>query len=94
MLTFEEWEALWLLTLNQVHLEHNRFQGRMIATTSGGRDIAELFQQLKDKGMVLLIHPGWRNGEPSGWRIEITNMGWAAMDTRPERVGAEDASDE
>jgi hypothetical protein len=68
--------------------------GRLVALTSGGRDVGELLQQLHDKGAIVLHRPGWLNGTQSGWRVEITNVGWKAMDTRPARNRTSEESNE
>lgn len=90
--TYNEWEALWLLTIGQVEFSsgHSPVNVREqdLVAMAGGEDISARFHRLKNRGYVTIHRPGWLNGEPKGWRIEITNEGWAAMDHRPSRASA------
>jgi hypothetical protein len=56
-----------------------------LVAMAGGENISPRFHRLKNRGYVTINRPGWLNGEACGWRIEITNDGWKAMDQRPTR---------
>lgn len=87
--TYKQWEALWLLTMGfvRVYTKFSKPHGgpNYCARSNDGIDITSRFERLKDQNFVTIHAPGWLNGVESGWRIEITNAGWRAMDTRPSR---------
>lgn len=92
--TYKEWEALWLLTTGQVEFGTNalrlpgasrNLRDQDLVATAGGENISPRFHRLRNRGYITIHRPGWLNGKASGWRIEITNDGWKAMDERPAR---------
>lgn len=95
-LTFEEWETLWLYAMGLVILTSSTVSPTVnfLAHTSGERDVTALFNRLIYKGVINVHRPGWLNGAACGWRVEITNVGWRALDARPSRTRTEDKSDE
>lgn len=97
--TYSEWEAMWLLTMGQVEFNDStasralpsasqNVRDQDLVAMAGGENISRFFHRLKNRGYITIHRPGWLNGKASGWRIEITNDGWKAMDKRPVREGA------